>query len=178
MSPSPSLAPVRKVVNCVTIMPRFRSSPKFQQGAQISYVKAKGLYVSSDLDSPCVNHIDMIREPWAQLRWRFYHSRGCTGGFLRFRTPDCLTFVQGCLGERCLGVCWAEGHLVIYLHWLEYQVFSQWMVPGWFQFVVFPGVRYYCLRVNGNFRPTFWLVSTEPWHSSSAAKKQVCTKLP
>lgn len=34
-------------------------------------------------------------------------------GFLRFRTPDWLTFVYGCLGANGVGVCWAKGHLVM-----------------------------------------------------------------
>lgn len=63
------------VDECLLLCPNCGDLPKDHHGNQIPYIKSKNLYSSWNLDSPCVQCIDTIREPCAQLGWGFYHSR-------------------------------------------------------------------------------------------------------
>ena len=50
--------------------------PQYQLGGRVLYVKAKSLYSYkyANSDSPCVQHIGVVREPPAQLGLGFYSS--------------------------------------------------------------------------------------------------------
>lgn len=58
------------------------------------------LHKFADSVSPCVQCIEVVGEPQAQLRFGFCSSKGGGKGFLRFSTPDWLTFHQECPGEK------------------------------------------------------------------------------
>ena len=77
-------------------MPKSAKSPKSQQGDRVPYVKAKSLYFMQvcKLDlSACPMYWNKRIAP-SSVTVEFYSSRKGVGeGFLRFRTPDWLTFV-------------------------------------------------------------------------------------
>ena len=85
----------------VFVMPRSRSPPKpTRRLSSVCEIKEPYSYTSLQVWTLCVQCIGMIGEPWAQLGLGFYHSKGRSGGFLRFRIPDWLTFVLVCPCEK------------------------------------------------------------------------------
>ena len=149
-------------------------APKYHHGDQILCVKAKSLYSSLNLDSVCVQHTGIIRQPWTQLGWGFYNSRGWDQGFLRFKTPDWLGDVYvGVSWWKGMGVFWAKGHQVILsamvgnvrnFLWNTRSFPLGWSIPGW----CLGGLSLWSFLETGNLklRPLLsltWLGPTVEW---------------
>ena len=75
------------------LCPDLQSPPKTNKETKSIPQKAFILYKFANSVPPHVQCIVIIREPQAQLELGFYSSKGGGEGFLRFRTPDWLTFV-------------------------------------------------------------------------------------